>query len=146
MNPQTNLPDDQHVMRYVAWGRLRKDADDNVLGFLPHAFQRRETEDALSVNWLEYFPGDRPTQITASVKVFRQTIDVGSKSAFGVANVAKIKTLCRDHGSPVRIIYEPTDTNPAHTAIRRLPRDDLSLLEALAVDAFVDLVPNAAIP
>jgi hypothetical protein len=133
-------------MRYAAWGRLRRDADDNVLGCLPQAFQRRETEDALSVNWLEYFPGDRSIQITASVKAFRQTIDVGSKSAFGIANVAKIKALCRDHGSPVRVIYEPTDANPAHSGVRRLPRDDLRLLEALAVDAFVDLVPNAAIP
>jgi hypothetical protein len=30
----TNLPDEDHVMRYVPWKKLRRDEDDNVLGFL----------------------------------------------------------------------------------------------------------------
>jgi hypothetical protein len=146
MKAQSNLPNDDHVMRYVPWGRLRRDGDDNVLGFLPEAFQRRENEDSLSVNWLEHFAGDRDSQITASVRMFRNSITVGTKSAFGIANVGKIKDVCRDNGATVRIIYEPTDSNPGHAGIRRLPRDDLSLLEALAADAFVELVHNAAIP
>jgi hypothetical protein len=81
-----------------------------------------------------------------SVKTFRQTITVRTKSAFGIGNVAKIKEIGRANGASVRIVYEPTDNNPSHSAIRRLPRDDLSLLEALAADAFVELVQNTAIP
>jgi len=54
----TNLPDEDHVMRFVPWGRLRKDEDDNVLGFLGDAFKLKPNEDHLSVNWLEYFGGD----------------------------------------------------------------------------------------
>lgn len=147
MKPLSNLPDDDHVMRYVAWTRLRKDGDDDrVLGFLPVAFQRRENEESLSLNWLEWFGGDRDSQIKASVIMFRKTIDVGTKSAFGVGNVRKIRDVCRAHNANVRIVYEPIDDNPAHVGIRRLPRDDLALLEALAADAFVDLVHNAAIP
>jgi hypothetical protein len=145
MRAQSNLPDDHHVMRYVPWGRLLRDGDDNVLGFLPQAFRRRETEDAPFVNWLEYFEGDRAGQITASARVFRQTITVGSKSAFGIGNVARIKEVCRNNRATVRILYEPTDDNPAHAGIRRLPRDDVTLLEALAADAFAELVHNAAI-
>ena len=61
-------------------------------------------------------------------------------------NVRKIKEICRAHSISVRIVYEPKDDNSAHAGIRRLPRDDLALLEALAADAFVDLVHNAAIP
>ena len=133
-------------MRYVPWGRLRRDGDDNVLGFLPQGFQRRETEESLSVNWIEYFSGDRHSQITTSGRMFRQTITVGSKSAFGIGNVGNIKDVCRAHGAVVRIIYEPTDDNPAHAGIRRLPREDFTLLEALAADAFVELVHNTAIP
>jgi len=146
MQAITNLPDNDHVMRYVPWGRLRRDGDDNVLGFLGVAFQRRANEDSLSVNWLEYFPGDRDTKIRASVTKFRETIHVGTKSAFGVGNVARVKNVCRANGARVRIVYEPTDDNLSHSGIRRLPRDDLSILDALAADAFVDLVQNTAIP
>jgi hypothetical protein len=133
-------------MRYVPWGRLRRDGDDNVLGFLPQAFQRRENEDSLSVNWLERFEGEQDSQITASVMMFRKTISVGTKSAFGIGNVGKIKDVCRAHSASVRIVYEPTDDNHAHASIRRLPRDDITLLEALAAEAFAELVHNTAIP
>jgi len=142
----TNLPDEDHVMRYVSWARLRRDEDDNVLGFLGEAFQLRPGEESLSVNWLEYFDGDRDTKIRMSVKTFRETITVRTKSAFGIGNVAKIKEICRANGASVRIVYEPTDDNPSHSGIRRLPRDDLSLLEGLAADAFVELLQNTAIP
>ena len=142
----TNLPDNDHVMRYVPWGKLRRDEDDKVLGFLGEAFNLRPNEDSLSVNWLEYFNGDREAQIQASVITFRRTITVGTKSAFGVGNVAKIKGVCRSRGATVRIVYEPTDDNPSHSGIRRLPRDDAILLDALAADAFVELVHNTAIP
>ena len=47
-----NLPDEHHVIRNVSWRRLRRDEDDNVLGFLPQAFQLRADEEYLSVNWL----------------------------------------------------------------------------------------------
>jgi hypothetical protein len=56
-----NLPDEDHVVRYVPWGRLRRDEDENVLGFLPQAFQLRQEEDYLSVNWLQYYDGDPET-------------------------------------------------------------------------------------
>jgi hypothetical protein len=137
-----NLPDEDHVMRYVPWTKLRRDEDENVIGFLPHAFELRPEEESLSVNWLEYFNGDRENRIRDSVKIFRNTRNVGKKSAFGIGNVGQIKATCGANGALVRIVYEPEPNNQAHSAIRRLPRDDLGLLEALAADAFVELVRN----
>jgi hypothetical protein len=142
----TNLPNEDHVMRHVSWTRLRKDEDDNILGFLPGAFERNENHASLSVNWLEYFEGDRQNKIEASVKIFRKTITVRPKSAFGIGNVGKIKEVCRSNGANVRIVHEPEENNPSHSGIRRLPRDDFTLLEALAADAFVELVNNMTIP
>ena len=141
----TNLPDDDHVMRYVPWGKLRRDEDDNIVGFLGEAFKLRPDEDALSVNWLEYFEGDREARIQASVRTFRSTLRVGTKSAFGVGNVAKIKEVCRARSARVRIVYEPREDNQSHSAIRRLPRDDAILLDALAADAFAELMYNTVI-
>jgi hypothetical protein len=80
------------------------------------------------------------------VKTFRRTLNVGTKSAFGIGNVARIKEVCRARGASVRIVYEPEDDNPSHAGIRRLPRDDVILLDALAADAFLEMIHNAAIP
>lgn len=52
------LPDGDHIMRHIPWSKLRKDENDNVLGFLPQAFQLRPQENSLSVNWLEFFDGN----------------------------------------------------------------------------------------
>jgi hypothetical protein len=133
-------------MRHASWTRLRKDEEDNILGFLPDAFRRNENHLSLSVNWLEYFGGNRRSQIEACVKMFRNTITVRPKSAFGIGNVGKIKEVCRSNGANVRIVHEPEENNPSHAGIRRLPSDDFTLLEALAADAFVELVHNTAIP
>jgi hypothetical protein len=142
----TNLPNEDHVMRYVPWTKLRKDEDDNVLGFLGEAFKLKPDEPYLSVNWLEHFDGDREVKIQAAVKTFRSTLKVGTKSAFGIGNVGRIKEICRVRGANVRIVHEPEEDNQSHSAIRRFPRDDVMLLDALAADAFLELIHNAAIP
>jgi hypothetical protein len=143
-----NLPDEDHVIRYVPWRRLRKDEDDNVLGFLPQAFQLRPEEEYLSVNWVEYYDGDREGQIRLSVWAMRDSFEkLGAKSAFAIGNVAHIKKTCQGFGGRVRVVDEPDlPKNPGHSAIRRLPPDDLNLLDALAADAFTDRVNNIDIP
>jgi hypothetical protein len=141
----TNLPDEDHVMRYVPWGKLRRDEDDNVLGFLPQAFQLRPDEEALSVNWIEYF-SDPATRRRDSVWAMRRAMGVGAKSAFAIGNVGRIKTTCLASGVKVRIVHEPKDNEPAHSAIRRVPRDDLNLLAALADEAFAEMMRNTDIP
>jgi len=143
-----NVPDEDHVIRYVPWARLLKDEDENVLGFLPQAFQLRPEEDYLSVNWVEYHEGDRAAQICQSVWAIRGTFErpLGSKSVFAVATVARVKELTNAAGARVRVTHEPLHDNPGHAGVRQLPRDDLSLLEALAADAFTDRVNNSDIP
>lgn len=141
----TNLPDNDHVMRYVPWGRLRRDGDDNVLGVLPQAFQLRPDELSLSVNWVEFF-SDPVTRVRDCVWAMRRARSAGTKSAFAIGNVAKIKDTCLKHGFKVRIVHEPKDNEPAHSAIRRLPPDDLTLLAALAEDAFSEMIRNTDIP
>jgi hypothetical protein len=140
-----NIPDEDHVMRHVPWSKLRKDENDNVLGFLPHAFERRPAEDYLSVSWVEYYT-DPATRVRDAVWGVRQARAVGGKSAFAIGNVGKIKETCLSAGNAkVRVVPEPKDDWPAHAGIRRLPRDDLDLLEALATDAFTEIVLNETI-
>ena len=147
LRKNANLPDEDHVMRYVGWNNLRRDGDDNdrVIGFLPEAFRRRPEEEVLSVNWLEFFP-EPATRVRDCVWVLRKAMRARPKSAFAIGNVSKIKGTCYAHGAKIRILYEPEEGEPAHSAIRHLPRDDLMLLAALADDAFSEIVRNAEIP
>jgi hypothetical protein len=140
-----NLPDDDHVMRYVPWGRLRRDEDDNIIGILPEAFQLRQDEDSLSVGWVEFYANPE-TRVHQSVWALRNSRKAGAKSAFAIGNVGKIKATCAVHGSKVRVLHEPKEGEPAHSGIRRLPRDDLILLAALAEDVFAEMIRNSSIP
>jgi hypothetical protein len=88
-----NLRDEDHVVRHVPWGRLRRDDDDTVVGILPQALQRRPDEESLSVSWLEYF-SDPATRIRDTVWAIRRSRTVGGKSAFAIGNVRKIKDTC----------------------------------------------------
>lgn len=141
-----NIPDTDHVMRYVAWGRLRKDANNNVLGILAEAFKLRSSDNgALSVNWLEHFGGDKNAQIQESVATFHRTLKVGGNSRFGVGNVGKIKEICELYDNKIRVVHEPETDNQSHSAIRGLLQDNGSLLDEIAADAFAELISNTAV-
>jgi hypothetical protein len=143
-----NLPDEDHVIRYVSWARLRKDEDENVLGFLPQAFELRDDETYLSVNWVEYHEGDREAQVRLSIWAIRDSFKkpLGAKSAFAIGQVAKVKEICQAAGSRVRVVHEPEGDNPGHSAIRQMARDNQGLLDALAADAFAEKMNNADVP
>ena len=137
------LPDEDEVMRHVSWARLKKDENLNVYGFLPSAF---DDPQGCSVNWLQYFEGDRETKITRSVEMFRATRNVRPKHAFGIAAVKKIKDVCDEFGVSVKVVYLPEDSNKSHAEIQRIPSESFELLATLADEAFVTLVKNADIP
>lgn len=146
--PQQNLPEDNHVMRHVAKNRVRRDDLGHVVGIDPQAFRTRPTDDgALSVNWLEWF--QKPTEndnVKASIHVLRNTRNIGPNDAFGIGQVKKIKEVCRSRSSrQIRVVYAPSHGNPAHSTILRLEQDDIILQEALADEAFCQLILNTDI-
>lgn len=151
-----NLPKEDHVVRYAPFQRLHRDEDDNIIGVLPQAFELRlnDEEKYLSVNWLEYFEGDREYNIESTVKNFRESRRLiggrtGKKSAFCIGNVGKILETCVTCKFPrVRIVYEnpkESSTNKSHSKIIRLPENDTALLELFAHEVFNDLVFNSDI-
>jgi hypothetical protein len=143
-----DIPDDDHVMRHVPYNRLLKDEDGNVLGLLAHAFETRENEKDLSVNWLEHFKQiDYYQNVVATVHIYRATRNIKKKCHFSVGKVANILSTCKKHSaSKVKVVHDRIDDNPSHSAIIRLPNNDLELMEALASEAFLDNIPNTQIP
>jgi len=143
--PPTNIPGDDHVVRYVPWARLRKDEDDNVVGVLGAAFRLRDDEQYLSAVWLEYFRDTRDANIVKAVNALRKSnIDVRPRSGFAIGNVQKIKDVCLADQKryKIRVLHEPEDDNAAHAALRLWPRDNDALLELLAEDTWSELVLN----
>ncbi len=139
------LSDHDNVIRHVPWSKLRRDENDNVLGFLPQAFELRFGEKSLSVNWLEIFDGDRNAMVRQAIHELRSAKNIGNKSAFGIGNVGNIKTVCKTNGATVKIVYAPTHGISSHSEIRDMPSSDLLILEALASDAFTELIHNSDI-
>jgi hypothetical protein len=143
--PPTKLPPEHHVVRYVPWGKLRKDENDpeKVIGVLGEAFKMRPIDDTLSTTWLEYFAGSRTEQVSGAVRAVRASkLDVKAKSGFAIGNVGNISAATEAHGYSIRVLHEPDDDNKAHVAVRRWPRDDMELFEILATDAWSEIVLN----
>lgn len=108
-----------------------------MLGILAAAFQRKETEEHLSVNWLERAdanPGDR---LRRTVQLISTSLTIGPKARIAVANVGTFVGICSKLGHKVRILHSPDDGNEPHSEIHRLPRDDMELLEILATEAVI---------
>lgn len=140
------LPPKDHVARHVPWVRLRKDENDNVLGLLPQAFQLRAGEVGLSVNWLEYYSGDHKARIQAVINNLRANLNIRPRSAFGIGNVGALDAYCNENGTPLRIVYAPTEGIPSHALIKDLHQDDLAILSLIAENVFKELVHNKDIP
>lgn len=134
---QPNLPEGDHFARYVPWAKVDKDADHNVRGILWTAFQRRENEDGLSVNWLERTGSpDQGVAMRVTVGLLSSGgLEVKRKARLAISNVRQFKDICAARETKVRIVHAPDDGNEPHSEIRQIPRDDQALLEDLAWNA-----------
>jgi len=140
--PSNYLRDEERVVRFVPWGKLRKDEDDNVLGPLPAAFELREDEEYLSVTWCEFFAGTPDEQLRCAIEAIRSSnLTVGAKARFAVGEVGPIKRVAegRPNARKLRIIHEPEDDNAAHVAVRHWPREDAELMDLLAASAWSNI-------
>ena len=146
--PPTKLPAEHHIVRNASWSKLRKDENDNVIGVLGEAFKMRPVDTYLSTTWLEYFPGERDSQIVAAVQAMRASnLNISRKSGFAIGNVGRIEhtAAASEKAYKLRILHEPAPDNKAHAAVRRFPRDDIELFELLAIDAWSEVVLNSSI-
>jgi hypothetical protein len=142
-----NLPPKDHIIRIVPYGRLAKDAEGNPIGLTAAAFQRKETEEGLSVTWREYFAGTEYERFIRAVRAIRASkFPPGKRAGYAVGEVEAVATACARRGHKVRIIHMPEDDNKAHAEIRQMPREDDILLEDLATNSWCKLVLEATLP
>lgn len=144
------IPEDNHVIRYIPWSKLRKDENNKVIGILGEAFKPRPSDkEGLSAAWVEYSQNDsHQNKIEETIKILRNSeLVVKPKSGFAIGKVLDIKSSCRKiKNIEVNAIYKPSPKNEAHVEVRRLPQDDSELHELLAEEAWAELILNESIP
>lgn len=143
-----DLPDEDNVMRYIKKRLLQRDESGEVIGVLPQAFELRENESKLSVNWLEFYKNDSFSEnINDTVNGFRKTLSVSKNDGFAYGECKNIIETCHNNNSiKAKIVHSPSKNNKSHSSIIRIKKDDSLLMEALASDAFDNLILNKDIP
>lgn len=150
--PSNYLLDDERIVRFVPWSKLRRDEDDNVVGVLPQAFELRESEEYLSATWCEYFDGNAHETLRCAIEAIRNSnLTVGPKARFAVGAVGEVRGVVerRPNARKLRIIHEPEEDNLAHAALRHWPRGDDDLLALIAEDCWascMDAVSANSLP
>lgn len=117
-----------------------------MIGCLPQAFEHRGDEEYLSSTWIEHFAGTTAQQRDLAINAMRNALTIGKNAAFLEGNVKAIHAACSERGARIRILHEPTDENPGHAAIRRIPREDAELRGLLADKVFTTFILNSAVP
>jgi len=141
--PTTYLPRDHHVARYIRSGLLFRDETGRIVGIHPPAFflrpatETREAERNLSVDWIEHYDGDRAEQLQQIAR--HAELKLKKNDAYGVLQVGILSDSCARRDRKVRIIYEPTGQNPAHSAVHQYPPEDHELATVLASFASQDV-------
>jgi hypothetical protein len=111
---------------------------------LPQAFELREGESSLSVNWAEFFAtGATPTDILEAARASKATAmalsskgKVSPRTVYAYASVGSVRACCAAHGNAnVRIVHDGSRANPSHSSFRQFGQDQ-ELLSLLANEVF----------
>ena len=124
-----SLPDEAHISRYCRPSAVGQDGLP-----LAAAFQLKEGEDYLSVNWLEYYrTPDLKTAVARVRKVFRvKGYRLRQNGRFAVLSVGAAKVAVSEvTGSLPRIDHLPLDDDASHSGIFGCKADNLAVAAEL---------------
>ena len=135
----TDLPDDDHVVRYAKPTTVREDG-----GVDGSAFRLRPSDNGLSVNWLDYYQSfDKSQQLDKVRQSSRLTMRPNGRLA--ELNIGVTKRHVQARVKNLRFIYAPLAAesehrpDPSHAEIRGLPPGD-SPEAALIGDMIADSI------
>ena len=122
---EDDLPDDDHVVRYVKPTSVQEDGGVDGSGFI-----MRQGDNSLSVNWLEFFSGYNKVQQLNEVRRLSR-LKMSKRGCLAELNVGKTKQYVLRELSVLRFVHKPLtpepeyEADPSHSEIARLPpRED----------------------
>ena len=126
------IPVSSTVVRYVGFGKMAKDADDNIIGPAFTAFVMRSGEDYLSVSWCQFYSGSVEEQMGCAIEDLRSSLNVKPKGCFCVAEVEKLKQDADLFSASLATFFHPMDENPSHAGIYGIGTDNRQLQDYVA--------------
>ena len=125
------IPDSDHVGRYCKASTVENGEISAA------AFMMRETEEYLSVNWLEELKSpSRASQIRDLQKLYTKKLKVGATARIAILNVGTLRTKV-ERESPdsrlLRVLHEPEEPDDlSHAGIYEIRYDDEIIAELIA--------------
>ncbi|MBI4525530.1 MAG: hypothetical protein HY695_17150 [Deltaproteobacteria bacterium] len=126
------IPDPDHVGRYCKASTVENGEISAA------AFMIRETEEYLSVNWLEELKHpDRASQIRDLQNLYAMKFNrVGATARIAILNVGMLRSKVASEspdGRLLRVLHEPLEPgDPSHAGIYELFHDDEIIAELIA--------------
>ena len=123
----TPVPDEDHIARYCKPSTV--ECGMPTVG----SFMRRESEEHLSVNWLERSGQRRRDDAVACIReiLIRKGYGVRKGGRFAIVNVGSVKARV---GNGIRIDHLPEDSDHTHSGIHGYAREDeLEVATALSM-------------
>lgn len=125
------LPVHDHISRYCSVTRCTEDGQ--ITG---RAFQFRQKDGFLSVNWLENLQmNNRQDEIDEIRRILCLKLTLGVKAKIAVLNVEEIIDYVRENSPDARklsVLHEPEETDPSHSGIYGYDYDDQLIADLLA--------------
>lgn len=138
MRNMTDLDRSHHFFRHIGASRIDGDFID------PSAFWLREeggqSEEGLSVNWLEYFKKSAPQDAIAPLRniLINKGRTVRRSSKFALLNVGAAKDAAARYTS-VAIVLDEEENDPSHSLVKGYEAYNKQVAEELAkviIDAY----------
>lgn len=129
---KTKIPDSDYVSRYVGGSKI---VNNRITG---SAFELKENETALSVNWLEYFSlPSQEEQIEEIRKVFNSKgYTLGASAKFVALNSGRLCSYVKEespNNSILSVQRDPVADDPSHSGIFGIPEiDNMIISEIIA--------------
>ena len=107
-----DLPDHDHVVRYVKPSMVEEDGAANGADFRlrPH----RPDDSGLSVSWLEVFGSDHVHQLAEVRRLSR--LQLRANGLFADMNVGKVRSEVVQELETLRIVHDPLEATAGHEA------------------------------
>jgi hypothetical protein len=125
------IPDSDHV----GWYCKASTVENGEISAT--AFMMRETEEYLSVNWLEELKRpSRASQIRDLQEVYNKKLKVGATARIAILNVGTLRSKVQRESPDsrlLRVLHEPEEPDdPSHAGIYEIPHDDEIIAELIA--------------
>jgi hypothetical protein len=139
------VPDSDHLMRFVPRGQQVRDPEDNSFkGIIGTAFSVRPSDKGgLSLTWVEHFGPKSMTTYGVAASKFRDSLPsgkLGNQGYFAIGLAGATRKTASIYGKQIRIVHAPDGSNTGHVELRRFVDEDRRLLDAFALEVFVEHV------